>query len=85
MCKKKKNLKRYSYLSIQFCIVLIFGIINIANKKTKTIRIKIGKNNLKWDMTEANEPNYIFVNNVTTLKRMEKKIIQISWEKTIFD
>lgn len=32
-------------------------------------------------MTEANEPNYIFVNNVTTLKRMEKKIIQISWEK----
>lgn len=85
MCKKKKNLKRYSYLSIQFCIVLIFGIINIANKKTKTIRIRIGKNNLKWDMTEANEPNYIFVNNVTTLKRMEKKIIQISWEKTIFD
>lgn len=81
MCKKKKNLKRYSYLSIQFCIVLIFGIINIANKKTKTIRIRIGKNNLKWDMTEANEPNYIFVNNVTTLKRMEKKIIQISWEK----
>lgn len=37
-------------------------------------------------MTEANEPNYISVNNVTTLKRMKKKRINLNnFGKTTFD